>query len=209
MGTPAKHGSDAPRTLASSVGGCHILVGVTGGIAAYKACTVVSRLVQAGAVVTVAMTQGATKFVTPLTFAALSGRTVYSDPWDHVEAGDPQHVNLGAMIDLAVICPCSMDCLARLATGRCDDIVTLILATIDRAKTPVLLAPSMNAGMWGQPSTQRNLATLAADGFAFIGPEAGWQACRTMGMGRMSEPEAILSTIAERLSTRRGDSPRA
>jgi len=201
MGSPAQDEGYDQRALAAAAVDRHVLVGVTGGIAAYKACTVVSRLVQAGARVTVAMTPGATRFVTPLTFAALSGRTVYSDAWNHVEAGDPQHVNLGAGVDLAVVCPCSMDCLARLASGRCDDIVTLILATIDQSRTPVMLAPSMNARMWAQPSTVRNVATLTGDGFEFIGPDAGWQACRTLGMGRMREPEAILARITQRLAS--------
>ncbi len=92
-----------------------------------------------------------------------------------------------------------MDCLAKLATGRADDVVTLILSAIDRAKTPVLLAPSMNAVMWGQPATKRNMQLLAEDGFQFIGPDDGWQACRTVGTGRMSEPEEILAKVGEML----------
>lgn len=185
--------------------GARVLVGVTGGIAAYKTCTVVSRLAQAGARVTVAMTDGATRFVTPLTFQALSARPVYTSPWEHVESHDPQHVSLARELDVAVVAPCSMDCLARLATGRCDDVVTLILAAVDRARTPVLLAPAMNAAMWSQASTQRNVATLAADGFGFVGPVEGWQACRTSGVGRMSEPEEILEALAAALRRRRAE----
>lgn len=173
-----------------------ILVGVTGGIAAYKVATVVSRLAQAGASVTVAMTEAATKFITPLTFQALSARPVYTSPWEHVESQDPQHISLASGLDAAVVAPCSMDCLANLAAGRAGDVVSLILSAIDRTKTPVLLAPSMNAVMWGQPSTQRNLATLTADGYRFVGPADGWQACRTSGTGRMSEPEEILESLA-------------
>jgi phosphopantothenoylcysteine decarboxylase/phosphopantothenate--cysteine ligase len=183
-----------------------VLVGVSGGIAAYKVCTLVSRLVQSGADVTVAMTDGATKFVTPLTFASLSGKQVYSSPWEHVGEGgaqDPQHINLARSLDAAIVAPCTMDCLARLATGRADDAVTLILSAIDRAKTPVLLAPAMNAAMWVQPATQRNLATLRADGFTLIGPNDGWQACRTSGPGRMSEPEELLAALATAISARR------
>lgn len=183
-----------------------VLVGITGGIAAYKVCTLVSRLVQSGADVTVAMTEGATKFVTPLTFASLSGKQVYSSPWDHVGEGgasDPQHISLARSLDAAIVAPCTMDCLARLATGRADDAVTLILSAIDRAKTPVLLAPAMNAAMWAQPATQRNLATLRADGFTLIGPSDGWQACRTSGPGRMSEPEELLAALASAISSRR------
>ncbi|MCC6678873.1 MAG: hypothetical protein IT436_17230 [Phycisphaerales bacterium] len=192
----------AAESLARAVKGKTIVVGVTGGIAAYKTATVVSRLAQAGAKVTVAMTDAAVKFITPLTFQALSARPVYTSQWEHIESQDPQHISLASAADLAVVAPCTMDCLAKLATGRTDDVVSLILSAIDREKTPVLLAPSMNTVMWAQPSTQRNLATLRADGFGFIGPDEGWQACRAVGAGRMSEPEAIVAEIARVLSAR-------
>lgn len=186
-----------PRTiLPDAFRSRRVLIGVCGGIAAYKVCTVVSRLAQAGAEVTVAMTESATKFVTPLTFQALSGRPVYTSAWEHIESHDPQHIALAGRADMAIVAPCTMDALARLATGRTDDVVTLILSAIDRSKIPVLLAPSMNAIMWQQPSTQRNVRTLQSDGFHFIGPADGWQACRTVGTGRMSEPEEILSHAA-------------
>ncbi len=179
--------------------GRRVIVGVTGGIASYKTAALVSRLAQAGVEVTVAMTPGATRFITPLTFQALSGRPVYTSPWEHIESHDPQHVSLASRADAAVIAPCTMDALARLATGRTDDVVTLITSAIDRARTPVLLAPSMNAAMWAQPATQRNLAQLADDGFTIIPPEEGWQACRTTGAGRMAEPETIATHIATAL----------
>jgi len=183
-----------------ALNGAPILVGVTGGIAAYKTCTLVSRLAQAGANVTVAMTPEAAKFVAPLTFQALSGRPVYTTPWEHIESSDPQHIHLARGVRLAIVAPCSMNCLAKLASGLCDDVVTLILSAIDRAKTPVLLAPAMNAAMWSQPSTQRNLATLTSDGYRIIGPGDGWQACRTSGPGRMSEPEELFEAILAALS---------
>lgn len=192
------------RALRGIVEGKRILVGVTGGIAAYKTCTLVSRLAQAGAIVTVAMTEPATRFVTALTFQALSARPVYTSAWEHIESQDPQHISLASATDLAAVCPCTMDCLAKLATGRCDDAVTLILSAIDREKTPVLLAPSMNAAMWAQASTRRNVETLRGDGFGFIGPDEGWQACRTVGAGRMSEPEAILDAIRAALASPAG-----
>ena len=179
--------------------GRRVLVGVTGGIAAYKVCTVVSRLAQAGADVTVAMTDAATKFVGPVTFQALSGKPVFTSPWDQLDGADPQHIRLASALDVAVVAPCTMDFLAKLATGRTDDMVSLILSAVDRARTPVVLAPSMNAAMWAQPSTQRNLKTLAEDGFGFVGPAEGWQACRTVGAGRMSEPEEILAALASAL----------
>lgn len=196
-------GPDADR-LSRAAAGKRIIVGVTGGIAAYKACIVVSRLAQAGAGVTVVMTEAATRFVGPMTFQALSGSPVYSSPWEHIESSDPQHISLASAAALAVVCPCTMDCMAKLATGRCDDAVTLILSAIDRARAPVLLAPSMNAAMWNQASTQRNAATLQADGFRLVGPGTGWQACRTVGPGRMSEPEEILDAIAAALVGSRG-----
>ncbi len=176
-----------------------IIVGVTGGIAAYKTCTLVSRLTQAGAQVTVAMTPAATKFVGPITFQALSGRPVYTSAWEHVESHDPQHINTARAAHLAIVAPCTMDAMAKLAAGFSDDVVTLILSAVDRAKTPVLLAPSMNEAMWNQPSTQRNCETLVADGFTLIGPGSGWQACRTVGAGRMSEPEDLLAAVLAHL----------
>jgi phosphopantothenoylcysteine decarboxylase/phosphopantothenate--cysteine ligase len=181
------------------VRGKRILVCVTGGIAAYKTCTIVSRLSQAGAGVHVAMTQAATQFVTPLTFQALSANPVYTSAWEHIESKDPQHVSLARDADLVVVAPCTMDCMARLAHGFTDDVVTLIISAVDRARTPVLLAPAMNAAMWGQASTQRNLVTLQSDDFRIIGPGTGWQACRTVGDGRMTEPEEIMRVIAETL----------
>lgn len=195
---PDESGGRGGQDLAA-VRGRRILVGVTGGIAAYKTAMVVSRLAQAGAEVTVAMTEAATHFVTPLTFQALSARPVYTSAWEHVESHDPQHISLAAAADLALVAPCTMDCMAKLATGRTDDVVTLILSAIDRRRTPVLLAPSMNAVMWTQPATQRNLRTLVDDGFRMVGPDEGWQACRTVGSGRMAEPEAILDAIAAAL----------
>jgi len=176
--------------------GARVLVGVTGGIAAYKTASLVSRLAQAGARVTVVMTEGATHFVTPLTFQALSGQPVYTSVWEHIESKDPQHVSLATSARVAVVAPCTMDCLARLATGRADDAVTLILSAIDRSRCPVLLAPSMNAVMWSQPSTQRNVAVLRADGFEMVGPADGWQACRAVGTGRMAEPDDIFGAVA-------------
>lgn len=195
---PDESGGRGGQDLAA-VRGRRILVGVTGGIAAYKTAMVVSRLAQAGAEVMVAMTEAATHFVTPLTFQALSARPVYTSAWEHVESHDPQHISLAAAADLALVAPCTMDCMAKLATGRTDDVVTLILSAIDRRRTPVLLAPSMNAVMWTQPATQRNLRTLVDDGFRMVGPDEGWQACRTVGSGRMAEPEAILDAIAAAL----------
>lgn len=192
----------ARQADANPLVGRRILVGVTGGIAAYKTAALVSRLAQEGADVTVAMTDAATRFVTPLTFQALSANPVYTSQWEHVESSDPQHVALARQADIAVVAPCTMDCMAKLAVGLTEDVVCLILGAVDRAKTPVLLAPSMNAEMWGQASTRRNVERLVEDGFEMVGPGEGWQACRTEGVGRMSEPEEILGAVVERLSRR-------
>lgn len=195
----ADHAGDTeqldPARLAEKVSGRRVLVCVCGGIAAYKSATIVSRLAQAGAAVTVAMTESATRFVTPLTFQALSGRPVYTSPWEHVESQDPQHISLASAMDAAIVAPCTMDCLARLASGRADDVIALLLSAVDRADTPVLLAPAMNETMWAQPATGRNVEVLRRDGFSFVGPAEGWQACRKVGVGRMAEPEVIVSAL--------------
>jgi phosphopantothenoylcysteine decarboxylase/phosphopantothenate--cysteine ligase len=127
---------------------------------------------------------------------------VYTSAWEHIESKDPQHISLARGSNLAIVAPCTMDCLARLAAGFTDDVVTLILSAVDRARTPVLLAPAMNEVMWNQASTRRNVATLMGDGFKFVGPGKGWQACRTVGVGRMSEPEEILDAARSLLSPR-------
>lgn len=189
----------APDSLRPHVEGKSILVGISGGIAVYKVCTVVSRLAQAGAQVTVAMTPAATNFVTPITFQALSGNPVYTSSWEHIESKDPQHISLADRCDLALIAPCTMDMLSKLVHGRTDDVVTLILSAINRTKTPVILAPAMNDQMWNQPSNLRNVKLAEQDGFKHVGPGVGWQACRHTGTGRMSEPEDICRVMCETL----------
>lgn len=195
---PGGAGQAAPDVLRAK----RIFVGVTGGIAAYKTATVVSRLAQAGADVRVGMTDAATRFVTPLTFQALSANPVYTSQWEHIESNDPQHIALASKCDLAVVAPCTMDCMAKLASGRTDDVVTLIVSAIDRLNVPVLLAPSMNAVMWAQPANQRNVKQLVEDGFEMVGPGEGWQACRAVGAGRMSEAEEILAAVVGALGKR-------
>lgn len=188
-----------PATLRPCVEGKSIFIGISGGIAVYKVCTVVSRLAQAGAQVTVAMTPAATNFVTPITFQALSGNPVYTSSWEHIESKDPQHISLADRCDLALVAPCTMDMLSKLVHGRTDDVVTLILSAVNREKTPVLLAPAMNDQMWSQPSNLRNVELARQDGFVQIGPGVGWQACRHTGTGRMSEPEDICRAVCEAL----------
>ncbi len=195
--------SPTPPADHAALKGARIIVGVTGGIAVYKVCTLTSRLAQAGAHVTVCMTPAATKFVAPITFQALSANPVYTTPWEHIESQDPQHISLAKAADLMIIAPCTMDCMAKLAHGITDDVVTLICSAVDRTKTPVLIAPSMNEVMWNQPATQRNAKQLHADGFTLVGPGDGWQACRAVGPGRMTDPEDLLEAVANTLAKRR------
>jgi len=169
-----------------------VIVAVTGGIACYKSATLVSRLVQAGADVRVVMTDAAMKFVAPLTFQTLSGKPVVTSIWQAQESYDSEHVATARWAEIAIIAPCTANTLAKLATGICDEPVSLTLAALPRS-TPALLAPAMNAQMWDNPITQRNLKTVCEVlGYQTVGPEEGWQACRTAGVGRMSEPDAIL-----------------
>lgn len=187
-----------PANLAA-LKGRRIAVGVCAGIASYKVCGVVSTLAQAGADVTVAMTADAQRFVTPLVFQSLAGKPVLVSPWDSANPADPQHIRAATALDAFLIAPCTMDMLAKLATGRCDDMVSLLAASIDRTRTRVLVAPSMNEAMWRQPATQRNLATLRDDGFLVLDPATGWQACRAVGPGRLPEPDDLVDAVVESL----------
>lgn len=175
-----------------------VLVAVTGGIAAYKTATLVSLLVQAGSEVRVIMTDAATRFSTPLTLQSLSGHPVLISMWDHDDRPDSQHVGLARWCELMVIAPCSADMVGRLAGGLTDDLVSLTACALP-SETPLLIAPAMNADMWANPVVKRNWKTLGEllPNFRGVGPEAGWQACRTEGAGRMSEPEAIFGHIAK------------
>jgi phosphopantothenoylcysteine decarboxylase/phosphopantothenate--cysteine ligase len=179
--------------------GRHVLVGVTGGIAAYKVASLVSMLVKAGDDVTVAMTTAATEFVGVATFESLSGRRVYLDPWMPLDDPTSQHIAIANAIDVCLIAPCSMNSLAKFATGQADDAVSLLVASIDRSRVPVVLAPSMNAVMLAQPATKRNIAILRTDGFIVLEPGTGWQACRTEGCGRLPEPEQLAEAITASL----------
>jgi phosphopantothenoylcysteine decarboxylase/phosphopantothenate--cysteine ligase len=172
--------------------GKHIALGVTGGIAAYKAAELVRLLIKQGASVQVAMTEAATHFVTPVTFQALSGKTVYTDQWDPRVANNMAHIDLSREADALLIAPASADFLAKVAHGLADDLLTtLVLA---RA-CPLLVAPAMNRQMWENPATRRNIATLVADGVTILGPGCGDQACGETGLGRMIEPEEIVAEL--------------
>lgn len=177
--------------------GREVIVGVCGGIACYKVADVVSKLAQMGAGVTVVMTREAQQFVTPLTFEALCGRPVRTDPFDLVDTGDPQHIKLTETADLMLVAPATGNTLAKVAAGLCDDLVSLMISA---AACPVVFAPAMNNRMWDNPITQRNVATLTQAGYRFIGPEAGWLACRNVGVGRMSEPATIIDQVTRMLT---------
>jgi phosphopantothenoylcysteine decarboxylase len=176
--------------------GREIIVAVCGGIAAYKVADVVSKLIQSGAGVTVVMTQEATKFVTPLTFEALSGRKVRTDTFELVDTSDPQHIALTERADLMVVAPATMNILAKISHGVCDDLVSLMVSA---SACPVVFAPAMNNRMWENPVNQENVARLNKLNYTFIGPEAGWLACRNVGPGRMSEPQAIVESVTKLL----------
>jgi phosphopantothenoylcysteine decarboxylase/phosphopantothenate--cysteine ligase len=193
-----------PTTLAS-LRGRRVAIGVGGGIACYKVAAVVSALAQAGCETHVAMTPAATRFVTPLTFEALAGRPVHVSVWEQADRSDPQHIRLARSVDACLIAPCTMDLLARLVHGFADDPVSLLVSAIDRERQPVLLAPSMNEVMWRQPATRRNVAQATADGFRVLDPGSGWQACRTVGAGRLPEPAELIAALAAALA----ETPRA
>jgi phosphopantothenoylcysteine decarboxylase/phosphopantothenate--cysteine ligase len=172
-----------------------LLIGVSGGIAAYKTAALVSALVQDGHGVSVLMTRAARRFIGATTFRALTGRPVICDSFD------PQyplgaHIELADRAQLLCVAPASADLLAKAATGVADDLVTTLLLSFTG---PILIAPAMNADMWDKPSVQRNIATLRNDGYHIIGPQEGWQSCRRAGMGRMAEPVDIQKAIEQLL----------
>lgn len=172
-----------------------ILLGVTGGVAAYKAVALASRLTQAGAAVDVAMTPAAHEFVTPLMFAAVTHRKVHVNPWESDRK--PEHIALAERPDLVIVAPCTANTMAKLAVGIADNLLTSVLLA---TKKTVLLAPAMNTGMWTAPATRRNAATLREDGYHFVGPAEGNLACGDVGVGRMAEPEEIFAAARILLS---------
>jgi phosphopantothenoylcysteine decarboxylase/phosphopantothenate--cysteine ligase len=183
--------------------GYEVLVIVSGGIAAYKTCTLVSRLVQRGAGVTVAMTEAATRFVGPATFQSLSGRRVLTSLWVAESDFDAQHVHVTERADAVVVAPATANLIAKMAQGLADDLCSTLLASIGptggQGGTPVIVAPAMNSRMWAGPFVQSNVTRLREAGYTLVGPEEGWMACRTVGTGRMSEPEALLACVESAL----------
>ncbi len=170
----------------------HFLVGVTGGVAAYKTCELVRLLVKAGHTVDVVMTEAATRFVGPTTFQALSGRPVFLSQWDERPSNAMAHIELTRRADAFLIAPATADMLAKLAHGLCDDLVSTLAA----ARTcPLIVAPAMNKQMWDNPPNQRNVTRLQADGVTVFGPGSGVQACGETGDGRMLEPEDLFDLL--------------
>lgn len=177
--------------MSENLQGREVVIGVTGGIAAYKTATLVSRLVQANAGVTVVMTEAATQLVAPKTFEALSRRPVALGMWDTLTH---PHIELAQDADLLCVAPATANFIAKAALGLADDLLsTLVLAFTG----PILIAPAMNTAMWQKPVVQRNIQQLRQDGVEIIEPETGYLSCGMVGAGRMAEPEQIFARIVE------------
>lgn len=176
--------------------GREIVIGVTGGIAAYKTAALVSQLVQSGAHVTVVMTSAAEQFVGTATFAALTGRPVCTDAFDDANHPLGAHIELAQRGELLCVAPATANFMAKAAHGLSDDLLSTVYLCFSG---PVLVAPAMNSEMWAIPAVQRNVEQLRADGVHIIDPEEGWLSCRTTGAGRMAEPDAIFAAIQQRV----------
>lgn len=179
-----------------------IVLGVTGSIAAYKACELTRLFVKDGYDVRVIMTEGGTRFVTPLTFRTLSRNPVAIDLFDEPEEWVPGHISLAECASLMVIAPCTANVLAKLAHGMADDMLT---ATALATKAPLLVAPAMNSGMWENPATQANLAALAARGTAIVDAGNGALACGTTGKGRMAEAQEVFDACLRVLAVTKSE----
>ncbi|KII16069.1 bifunctional phosphopantothenoylcysteine decarboxylase/phosphopantothenate--cysteine ligase CoaBC [Phaeobacter sp. S60] len=174
-----------------------ILLIIGGGIAAYKSLELIRRLQDQGAEVVPVLTKAGEEFVTPLSVSALAGQAVHSDLFDLTTEAEMGHIQLSRSADLLVVAPATADLMAKMANGHANDLASTLLLATD---TPVLLAPAMNVRMWQHPATQRNLATLLADGITCVGPDEGGMACGEFGPGRLAEPDAIVAAIAAKLS---------
>ncbi len=175
--------------------GKHIVLGLSGGVACYKAAELTRELVRAGASVQVVMTEAACRFITPVTMQALSNHPVYTDQWDARAPNNMAHINLSREADAILIAPASADFIARLVQGRADELLSLLCLARPIERVPLLVAPAMNREMWAHPATQRNLAQLVADGARVLGPGEGDQACGEVGDGRMLEPEELRDEL--------------
>jgi phosphopantothenoylcysteine decarboxylase/phosphopantothenate--cysteine ligase len=175
--------------------GKHIVLGLSGGIACYKAAELCRLLIKAGATVQVVMTQAAEQFMTPITMQALSQRPVYGSQWDTRAANNMAHINLTREADACLLAPASADLIAKLAQGQADDLLSLMCLARPADRVPLLIAPAMNREMWQHPATRRNVAQVSADGALVLGVGHGDQACGEMGDGRMLEPMELLDEL--------------
>ena len=179
----------------NDLAGKHIVLGLSGGIACYKAAELCRALIKEGATVQVVMTAAAEQFITPVTMQALSNRTVYGSQWDAREPNNMPHINLSREADAILIAPASADFMAKLLHGRADDLLSLMCLARPIDKVPLLIAPAMNREMWAHPATQRNMAQLQSDGTTLLGVGTGDQACGETGDGRMLEPQELLEDV--------------
>ena len=180
--------------------GKHFVLGLSGGVACYKAADLCRRLIKQGATVQVVMTEAATQFIGPVTLQALSNHPVVVSQWDAREANNMPHINLSRAADAIVVAPASADLMAKLAHGQADDLLSLMCLARPIGRVPLVLAPAMNREMWEHPATQRNAAQLEADGATVLGVGTGDQACGETGDGRMLEPEEIVEELISRLT---------
>ncbi|MEO8022619.1 bifunctional phosphopantothenoylcysteine decarboxylase/phosphopantothenate--cysteine ligase CoaBC [Polaromonas sp.] len=192
MTKQAKEEAPAPE---GDLAGRHIVLGLSGGIACYKAAELCRALIKQGATVQVVMTEAAEQFITAVTLQALSGRPVYTSQWDGREANNMAHINLSREADAILVAPCSADFMAKLLHGRADDLLSLMCLARPIDKVPLLIAPAMNREMWAHPATQRNMVQLSADGATILGVGSGFQACGETGDGRMLEPPELLEDV--------------
>ncbi|MEQ1807238.1 MAG: bifunctional phosphopantothenoylcysteine decarboxylase/phosphopantothenate--cysteine ligase CoaBC [Burkholderiaceae bacterium] len=184
-----------PSTERLDLAGKHIVLGLTGGVACFKAAELTRALVKAGATVQVVMTQAAEQFITAVTMQALSTQSVYTSQWDSREANNMAHINLTRDADAVLVAPASADFLAKLAHGHADDLLSLLCLARPMARCALLVAPAMNREMWAHPAMQRNVAQLRADGAVVLGPASGDQACGEVGDGRMLEAAELLDEL--------------
>ena len=185
--------ANTPPTLDLSAR--HIVLGLSGGVACYKAAELTRELIKAGATVQVVMTEAATQFITAATMQALSGRPVYTSQWDAREPNHMPHINLTREASAVLVAPASADFIAKLAQGRADELLSLLCLARPTASCPLLVAPAMNREMWAHPATQRNVAQIVADGTSVLGPAAGDQACGEVGDGRMLEATELRDEL--------------
>jgi phosphopantothenoylcysteine decarboxylase / phosphopantothenate---cysteine ligase len=200
------HSSDDPPTV--NLRPRRIVLGITGGIAAYKAAELVRLFVKGGVEVTVVMTEAAKQFITPVTLQALSGNKVYTDLWDSEIPNNMAHIEISREADLILVAPATGDFLAKVAHGLANDLLSTLCLARNAGACPLLVAPAMNREMWDNPATNRNVEQLRADGVVVLGPAPGDQACGETGMGRMLEPEDLYQLTLEQLRLQDAQSSR-